>query len=76
MRFRTISVAEDAYQALSSKRRPGESFTAVVRRLAGRPSLLELAGLLTKQEADALDKAIADRRRRQLEMKKKRLGLR
>lgn len=35
-------------------KRSGESFTDVVNRLAGKRSILELAGILTPREAEEL----------------------
>lgn len=45
MPVKTVTLSEDAYQALSALKRPGESFSDVVRRITqkGR-SLLEFAG--------------------------------
>lgn len=74
MGFRTISLADDAYERLAGMRRPGESFSDVVRRLAPpRRSLTELFGLLGKAEGDALAEAIEANRRDRLERKKARL---
>jgi predicted CopG family antitoxin len=75
MGFRTVSLADDAYESLSAIRRPGESFSDVVRRLAPRRSLLELFGLLTKAEGDALAEAIEANRRDRLRARRARLGL-
>jgi predicted CopG family antitoxin len=45
MPVKTVTLSEDAYQALSALKRPGESFSDVVRRITqkGR-SLLEFVG--------------------------------
>jgi len=45
MAVKTITVTEDAYEALAALKREGESFSDVIRRLArGSRSLLEFAG--------------------------------
>ncbi len=45
MAVRTVTLSEDAYLALAAMKRKGESFSDVVRRLAGgNRSLLEFAG--------------------------------
>ncbi len=45
MTVRTVTLSEDAYEALRSRKSAGESFSDVVRRLTkSRPSLMELAG--------------------------------
>lgn len=45
MSVRTVSLSEDAYALLSSLKRPGESFSDVVRRVAATSrSPMEFAG--------------------------------
>lgn len=70
---RTVSLSEDAYQALQAAKRPGESFSDVVRRLTRRRSLTELADAVDPEAAEAIARAVeaegAERRaRRQDEM--------
>ena len=62
MGSKTISRDDDAYARLSAAKRPGESFSDVVKRLTahGRPSFLRLSGLLSKSKADRLAEAIAE----------------
>ncbi len=44
---KTIAIANDVYQMLAKEKRPGESFSDVLRRLGSRGgSLLECAGIL------------------------------
>lgn len=40
MAVKTVNLAEDAYNLLAAQKREGESFSDVVRRLAGSQSLL------------------------------------
>src|SRR6266571_4553075 len=63
---RTISLSEDAYQALAASKRPGESFSDVVRRLARRRSLTDLVGVVDRKAADAILHAIEANRRDRL----------
>ncbi len=45
MAVRTVTLSEDAYEALRARKSAGESFSDVVRRLTrARPSLMEFAG--------------------------------
>lgn len=62
MGTKTISLADDAYEKLKSHKREGESFSDVVRRLAGGASLAEYHGALDDETATELE-AIVERRR-------------
>lgn len=64
MATKTISLDEEAYERLEAHRREGESFSDVVKRLTSERSWLEVAGILTDEEADALADAIEDGRAR------------
>jgi predicted CopG family antitoxin len=61
---KSIRLSEDAYERLAAHKRDDETFSDVVLRLAGERSLLELAGLLDDEEADALRGAVEERRER------------
>lgn len=67
MATKTISLDEEAYERLKSRKRAGESFSDVVRRLAGERSWKEVAGILSDEEADALEAAIEEGRKRSRE---------
>ena len=67
MPTRTISLDEEAYERLRAHKREGESFSDVVKRLAGERSWSEVAGILTNGEADALEDAVAAGRARSVE---------
>ena len=58
MAVKTITITEDAYVQLASLRESDESFSDVILRVAGRSSLLELAGVLSKKDASELESAI------------------
>lgn len=61
---KSIRLSEEAYERLKARKQDDETFSDVVLRLAGERSLLELAGILSDEEADALEDAIAERRAR------------
>ncbi len=62
MSVKTITITEDAYTRLAAMKTPGESFSDVIKRVAGKSSLLELVGILKKNEAAALRKAVKETR--------------
>jgi len=59
--YRNIRLTEEAYQHLKRRKQPGESFSDTVERIAGERSLLELAGILSDEEADKMREAIDER---------------
>lgn len=61
---KSIRLSEEAYERLAAHKRDDESFSDVVLRLAGERSLLDLAGILDDEEADALRDAVDERRER------------
>jgi predicted CopG family antitoxin len=61
---KSICLSEEAYERLAAHKRENETFSEVVLRLAGERSLLELAGILSDEEAEALRDAVDDRRER------------
>ncbi|MFC7156563.1 antitoxin VapB family protein [Halomarina halobia] len=60
---KSIRLSEEAYERLAAHKREDETFSEVIFRLAGERSLLDLAGVLTDERADALEEAIEERRR-------------
>lgn len=56
--YRTLRLTRDAYRQLKRRRRDDESFSGTVSRLAGERSLLDLAGILTDEEAEEMRAAI------------------
>ena len=64
---KSIRLSEEAYERLNAHKREDETFSEVVLRLAGERSLLELAGILSDEEADALRDAVDERRERRAE---------
>lgn len=66
---KSVRLSEEAYERLKALRREDETLSEVVVRLTGERSFLELAGILSDEQADALEDAIEDRReRRQVEL--------
>lgn len=59
---KSIRLSEEAYERLAAHKCEDETFSDVVLRLAGERSLLELAGILSDEEADALRDAVDERR--------------
>ena len=64
---KSVRLSEEAYERLAAHKREEETFSEVVLRLAGERSLLELAGVLSDEEADALRDAVDERRERRAE---------
>jgi predicted CopG family antitoxin len=64
---KSIRLSEEAYDRLAAHKREDETFSDVVLRLAGERSLLDLAGILSDEESDALRDAVTERRERREE---------
>lgn len=54
MGTRNISISDEAYAKLTARKGPKESFTDMINRLAGKKSVLDLAGVLSPKEATEL----------------------
>lgn len=65
--YRNVRLTEEAYRRLKRRKEPGESFSDTVERLAGERSLLDLVGILSDEEAEAMRDAIEERDRRSRE---------
>lgn len=61
---KSIRLSDEAYERLEARRGEDETFSDVVLRLTEERSLLELAGILSDEQADALEDAIEERRGR------------
>lgn len=76
MGTRTISLKDSAYERLRAAKRPGESFSDVVRRILGarEPSLTEFTRLLDRRAAEEVAEAIRRMRDEDLEVQRRRLA--
>lgn len=74
MASRTISLDQSAYDRLSAAKRPGESFSQVVKRLTKRrqASLLDLVGAIPSESAEELDQIIKKNRDEQAQIEQER----
>jgi predicted CopG family antitoxin len=57
-----VGLSEEAYERLAARKRADETFSDVVLRLTEDRSLLELAGILSDEEAGELRETVAERR--------------
>jgi len=62
--YRNVRLTEAAYQRLENRKRAGESFSDAVECIADERSLLNLAGILSDDEADAIREAIRSEKTR------------
>lgn len=63
MAVKTITVQENAYEALKSLQLPRESFTQTILRISKRKSLNSFFGILNKEAGERLETAILNRRK-------------
>ncbi len=64
MSTKTISITTEAYERLKIRKKENESFTDVINRIAGKESITEYAGFLSKESIDDLEKSIKELRKR------------
>lgn len=58
--YRTLRLTQDAYRRLKRRKGNDETFSDTVVRLVGERSLLDLAGILTDEEAEEMRAAIEE----------------
>ena len=75
MPSRVINITEEAYALLASLKGEGESFTDVVKRLAGERSLYEVVGILDEAQARKLEARIEEGRERSRRRRTKQLRM-
>ena len=63
MPTRTISITEEAYERLKVRKENNESFSDVINKITGKRSIMDLAGILSKEQAEKLEKHIRERRK-------------
>jgi len=59
---KNIAISEEAYQRLKALKRPGESFTEVIERVTRSRGILDLAGVLSKEQAREVSERISEAR--------------
>lgn len=74
MAVKTITITENAYEILKSKKKENESFSKTIVRMFGRPSLMQFAGCLSKESADKLEHTIKLMRGEDTKVHEKRIG--
>lgn len=62
MATKTITITEEAYELLASRKNTEDSFSDAIKKHFKKESLLSLVGVLTHEEAGELRKHVADRR--------------
>ena len=63
MAAKTISITEEAYERLASKKKEKESFSDVINRITNKVDIMSIAGILTEKEAEKLEENIKDLRK-------------
>ena len=63
MAVKTITITEEAYERLRMNKEPNESFTDVINKITGKKNIMELAGILSKEEGEKLKNYIKERRK-------------
>ncbi|NLV09777.1 MULTISPECIES: antitoxin VapB family protein [Halomicrobium] len=53
-----VRLDEDVYETIRARKHEDETFSEAVDRLVGGPSLLEIAGILSDEEADGFREAV------------------
>ena len=64
MGTRTLVVSDEVYGKLRALKRPNETFSQLLDRLSGRPSLTGLAGILTREQAAVVERSVEEGRAR------------
>lgn len=64
MASHTVNLSDEAYRRLRNAKREGESFSDVVNRVLGSGSILDLVGMLNKENAEAFRDAARSMNRR------------
>lgn len=75
MATKTLTITEDAYERLAQHKRDYESFSDVIVKYFPKHSLMEIAGILSHEQAERLRKHVAESRKRSRE-RMRRIALR
>jgi predicted CopG family antitoxin len=63
MGTKNIAISDEAYQRLKALKKPGESFTEVIERMTRSRGVLELAGILSPQQAAKVKEEVREMRK-------------
>ncbi len=63
MATKTLTIMEDAYSLLLKQKRTDESFSDVIRRVASKPDIIQLAGTWSAKTAKAVQKEVSSLRK-------------
>ena len=63
MATKTISITESAYKRLAALKTNSDSFSEVITRITKKASLMDLVGLLTKDESEKVRKRVLELRK-------------
>ncbi|MBI4140261.1 antitoxin VapB family protein [Candidatus Woesearchaeota archaeon] len=74
MAVKTITITEDAYASLKSKKTSSESFTDVILRITKRRPLSDFFGVLSKETGESMEKSIMEFRKRHTEEHRRRVA--
>ncbi len=67
MAVKTITIKNEAYNALKGLKGPTESFSDTILRVAKRKHLSEFFGVLSKESGERLEKTIMEMRKKRTE---------
>ena len=73
MATKTISITEEAYERLKYKKNERESFSEVINRITNKRNLTDFFGILSREEADLLEKTIEKNRKTHSKLHEKRI---
>lgn len=59
---KSVRLDDEVYEIIEAHKREEETFSEAIERLVGRPPLLDLAGILSDEEAEEIREAIEDSR--------------
>lgn len=62
MATKTLTITEEAYNALNLKKESEESFSKVILRLSGKKRLSDFFGSISEESADIIDNRIKEER--------------
>ena len=62
MATKTLTITEESYERLASKKKDNESFSDVINRITNKKSIMEFCGILSNERAESLRKSIEESR--------------